>query len=81
MGLKGVAAIADDLRLRWKLDGDTPRKKLSKDQKRVQKIIGALKFPERVMPALSLVLHRLSSVMSDPPPEATAERRCAPLRV
>jgi hypothetical protein len=70
--LKSIAAIADSLRLRWKVDGDTPRKKLSKDQKRVQEIIGALKFPERVMPALTLVLHRLSSIMSDPPPEANA---------
>ena len=46
--------------------------KLTKDQKRVQEVIGAHKFPERIMPTLMLVLHCLSSVMPEPPPEANA---------
>ena len=35
-----------------------------------QRIIGSLKFIEKVQPALSLPLHRLSCVMSAAPPEA-----------
>ena len=44
--------------------------KLSADQKQVQRIIGSLKFPEKVMPRLAVALHRLSTVMSSPPPDA-----------
>ena len=53
------------------LDPDTREsKKLDAGQKATQSIIGSLKFVERVMPEISLGLHRLSCVMSAPPPEA-----------
>jgi len=41
--------------------------KLDKKQVRIQQLIGSLKFIERVHPRISLVLHRLSCVMSNPP--------------
>ena len=45
--------------------------KLTKGQKRVQQIIGDLKYFERgYMPRITLKVHRLSCIMSDPPPEA-----------
>ena len=44
---------------------------------RTQSIIGHLKFVERVQPRLSLLLHRLSCVMSAPPPEAYEVARAA----
>ena len=44
--------------------------KLSKRQTQTQQIIGSLKFVEKCMPRLSLPLHRLSCIMSYPPPEA-----------
>ena len=43
------------------------RAKLDREQKLVQKIIGSLKFLERVRIDLALVIHRLSCVMSYPP--------------
>ena len=46
------------------------RAKLDKSQKRVQEIIGSLKFLEKVRIDLSLVIHRLSCVMAYPPEEA-----------
>ncbi len=49
---------------------------LSPQQKQVQAIIGALKYPEPVLPQISLPLHRLSCVMSYPPPEAMAVALC-----
>ena len=45
-------------------------KKLDVTQKATQSIIGSLKFIERIMPEISLPLHRLSCVMSAPPHEA-----------
>lgn len=45
---------------------------MPKAGKRVQQALGKLKFPEkRCIPALTLVLHRLSCIMKYPPPEAT----------
>ena len=45
--------------------------KLGKDQERVQKIVGSLKFLEKTHIDLSLIIHRLSCIMSCPPKEAT----------
>ena len=50
-------------RARWTAD-------LTKKQVGIQRLIGSLKFIEKLHPSLSLVLHRLSCVMSCPPPEA-----------
>ena len=44
--------------------------KLTAKQRRTQQLIGSLKFIERLHPRVSLTLHRLSCVMSGPPPEA-----------
>jgi hypothetical protein len=44
--------------------------RLTRAQTRTQQIIGSLKFIERLHPRITLVLHRLSCVMSSPPPEA-----------
>ena len=44
--------------------------KLAPDQKTVQRVLGALRYPERCMPVLTLGLHRLSCVQANPPPEA-----------
>ena len=65
--LQGVAfqKAADGMRLLKPANA-----KLDADQKQVQRIIGSLKFPEKVMPRLSVALHRLSTIMSSPPPEA-----------
>jgi len=51
--------------------------KLTRKQVRTQQLIGSLKFVERLHPRLSLVLHRLSCVMSCPPPEAYDVARAA----
>ena len=51
--------------------------KLSHRQTQTQRLIGCLKFIEKVHPRLSLVLHRLSCVMSCPPPEAWDVARAA----
>ena len=61
--LKAVEAMADALRLNP--DGPQPTK-LSKEAKRNQRAIGAIKFFEKVMPAISLPVHRLSCVMANP---------------
>ena len=45
--------------------------KLTPAQKRVQMAVGHFKYIERVMPAISLPVHRLASVMISAPPEAT----------
>ena len=37
---------------------------------RFQQVLGSLKFIERLHPRISLLLHRLSCVMSSPPDEA-----------
>ena len=56
----------------------TERKKsLTPLQRKIQKLIGSLKFIERLHPRLSLVLHRLSCVMACPPPEAYEVARAA----
>ena len=52
------------------LPTEPPPKKLSKDQQRFQSITGFLKFFERgSYPRLSKMVHCLSRVMSNPPPE------------
>ena len=43
---------------------------LNRSQRRTQQLIGSLKFIERIHPRASLFLHRLSCVMSRPPPDA-----------
>ena len=60
--------VADGMQLVPRAEGAP----LTPDQKRAQRIIGSCKFIEKVMPMLSLPLHRLSCVMSSPPPEANA---------
>lgn len=57
--------LADGMRL-----PTTPTAKLNALQRRTQMVIGSLKFIEKVMPSLTLILHRLSCIMSCPPPEA-----------
>ena len=52
------------------LTGGVKDHKLSRKQHETQRLIGSLKFIEKLHPSLTLVLHRLSCVMSDPPPEA-----------
>ena len=52
-------------------------KRLSNEQKTTQSVIGSLKFVERIMPEISLPLHRLSCVMSAPPPEALEATACS----
>ncbi|KAL1530134.1 hypothetical protein AB1Y20_001050 [Prymnesium parvum] len=44
---------------------------LTPSQTRVQRIVGALRYPEKVLPMLTLGLHRLSCVAQNPPPVAT----------
>ena len=61
--IKAVEAMADELRLNP--DGPQP-KKLSRDAKRNQRAIGAMKFFEKVLPAISLPVHRLSCIMANP---------------
>jgi hypothetical protein len=51
--------------------------KLDLQQVRTQQLIGSLKFIELLHPRLSLVLHRLSCVMSAPPPEVYDVARAA----
>ena len=58
-------AMADAMQLAERT-GD----RLCPKQVRTQKLIGSLKFIERVHPRATLILHRLSCVMSAPPPEA-----------
>jgi hypothetical protein len=58
--------MADALQLAERTNGA----RLTKQQVTTQRIIGSLKFVEKVMPKLTLPLHRLSCVMSSPPPEA-----------
>ena len=67
--LKGgkLMNVADGLKL---ASVGSRHKWLNADQKATQSIIGSLKFIERVMPEITLPLHRLSCVMSAPPPEA-----------
>ena len=68
---KRLADAADSLKLADR-EG-----KLSPQQVRTQSTIGHLKFVERVQPRLALVIHRLSCVMSSPPPEAYEVARAA----
>ena len=65
---KKLMDTADGLKLQPRAAGA----KLTPLQVKCQRIIGSLKFCERVMPKLSLVLHRLSCVMSSPPDDALA---------
>lgn len=71
---KGAALerLADAMRMPDERGG-----KLSRAQVRTQQLIGSLKFVEKIHPRLSLVLHRLSCVMSCPPPEAYDVARAA----
>ena len=43
---------------------------LNAEQKQVQAITGGLRYPEKVLPMLTLPLHRLSCVGQAPPPQA-----------
>ena len=72
---KGVAVrrLADALSLPSEKAG-----KLSRAQVRTQQLIGHLKWIERLHPRLSLICHRLSCVMSNPPqPESYDVARAA----
>ena len=51
--------IADAMRM-----SDERKKTLSPLQRKTQKLIGSLKFIERLHPRLTLTLHRLSCVMA-----------------
>ena len=55
------------------------KSKLTTEQVRTQKLIGSLKFIEKLHPRITLVLHRLSCIMCCPPPEAWTVA-CAALR-
>lgn len=63
-GLK-MHEVCDSLELPTERGG-----KLTRQQKLVQEITGVLKFPEKVMPVLSLPVHRLARVGSFAPPQA-----------
>ena len=65
--------LADSLELAPRADSA----RLSPSQVRTQQLIGSLKFIERVHPRVSLILHRLSCVMSSPPPAAYDVARAA----
>ena len=65
-------ALADAMQL------VTPRPaKLTRVQRATQQLCGSLKFVEKVQPRISLLLHRVSCVMSCPPPEAYDVARAA----
>ena len=65
---KALQDAADGLRLPTE-----QRLPMPKYAKRIQQLIGKVKFPEkRCLPRLTLLMHRLSCVMKYPPPEATA---------
>ena len=61
-----LMAMADKL----EMPEHTPGARLDATQTSTQRIIGACKFMEKVNPRLCLPLHRLSCVMSFPPPDA-----------
>jgi hypothetical protein len=69
---KKLMDLADSLTL-----GVSPPGKLSIAQVQIQKLIGCLKFIERLHPRISLILHRLSCVMSNPPLAALDVARAA----
>ena len=73
---KKLHQMADAL----KLPKERPAK-LSRRQVSTQAITGALKFIEKLHPAISLLVHRLSCVMSCPPPEAYDVARAVLKRV
>ena len=56
--------------------------KLDSKQVQIQRLIGSLKFIEQLHPRLSLILHRLSCLMSAPPHEAllVVQAPCRSLR-
>ena len=66
----------EDMADKLDLPAERP-KQLNQKQKRIQQLIGSLKFVGRLHPRLTLVLHRLSCVMSCPPPEAWEVARAA----
>tara|TARA_B110000046_G_C13021457_1_gene411460 strand:- start:974 stop:4489 length:3516 start_codon:yes stop_codon:yes gene_type:complete len=70
---KKLEALADSLELATR--GGSSR--LSPSQVRTQQLIGSAKFIERVHPRISLVMHRLSCVMSSPPEAAYDVARAA----
>ena len=70
---KKLEALADSLELATRADSA----RLSPSQVRTQQLIGSVKFIERVHPRASLVLHRLSCVMSSPPAAAYDVARAA----
>ncbi|KAL1503315.1 hypothetical protein AB1Y20_011367 [Prymnesium parvum] len=49
----------------------SPDRPLDERQTRVQRMVGAMRYPEKVLPVLTLGLHRLSCVAQNPPPTAT----------
>ena len=51
--------------------------KVPKHHSTVRSITGTLKFVEKVMPAISLITHRLSCVNAYPPPEAVVVAKAA----
>jgi len=69
---KALQRLADDLVLAAPTPG-----KLTALQVRVQQLIGSLKYIELLHPRIALILHRLSCVMSCPPPEAYDTARAA----
>ena len=56
-----MAGLADGLKL-----PEERSTKLSREQKEVQEITGGIKYPEKIMPRITLFVHRLSTVMSFP---------------
>ena len=70
---KRLTDLADQMELAPREAGA----RLTAEQTETQQIIGALKFIEKVMPKITLGLHRLSCVMSSPPPEANVVAKAA----
>jgi hypothetical protein len=60
-----MQSLADKLHIQ-----SVSAQQLSPEQKRVQRITGALRYPEKTTPAITLLLHRLSCVAACAPPSA-----------
>ena len=76
--LRGEALqkAADELMLRTPAEPQRPGRP-DPDGKTVQCITGSLRFVEKIMPRLGVIVHRLSCVMSNPPPGSLAVARAA----
>ena len=71
--IKSLKAVSDQMQLAALPPGtvNAHKPELTPDQKFVQRACGSAAFPLRVMPAISLPLHRVSCVAARAPPEAS----------